>query len=86
MATHVNHFEKEAFYFVTFTCFKWLPLIEITSLYEYMKGWSNQLSKRGVKLSGYVIMPNHIHLLVYVEDSYRGLNIVIGEAKRFMAY
>lgn len=39
-----------------------------------------------MKLSGFVIMPNHIHLLVYVEDNCKGVNVVIGEAKRFMAY
>jgi len=31
-------------------------------------------------------MPNHIHLLVYVKDWSKGLNHVIGEAKRFLAY
>ena len=117
MATHADHLEKETFYFVTFTCYKWLPLIEITSLYDYVKGWSDQLSKRGIKLCGYVIMPNHIHLLVYVEEwtrsessvgdsetsnksigtrsesstgdsevNKKSMNLIIGEAKRFMAY
>ena len=32
------------------------------------------------------MMPNHIHLLIYVEKSCKGMNKVIGEAKRFMAY
>ena len=31
-------------------------------------------------------MPNHLHFLVYIEDKCRGLNVVMGEAKRFMAY
>ena len=31
-------------------------------------------------------MPNHIHLLVYVEKHCKGVNHVIGEAKRFMSY
>lgn len=30
-------------------------------------------------------MPNHIHLLVYVEKWSKGLNHVLGEAKRFLA-
>jgi len=86
MANHLKHSEKEAFYFVTFTCYKWLPLIDKTSLYDYVKSWVARLSERGIKLSGYVIMPNHLHLLVYIEDRCSGLNLVIGEAKRFMAY
>ena len=86
MATHVNHSEKETFFFITFTCYKWLPLIEKTSLYDYVKDWMTQLSIRGIKLCGYVIMPNHFHLLVYIEDKCKGLNLVMAEAKRFMAY
>ena len=31
-------------------------------------------------------MPNHLHLLVYITDNCKGLNLVMGEAKRFMAY
>ena len=31
-------------------------------------------------------MPNHIHLLVFVKQGCRGMNFVIGEAKRFLAY
>jgi REP element-mobilizing transposase RayT len=35
---------------------------------------------------GYVIMPNHIHVLLYFPVMPKSLNIVIGNAKRFMAY
>ncbi|MFY0686953.1 MAG: hypothetical protein JXQ90_07310 [Cyclobacteriaceae bacterium] len=31
-------------------------------------------------------MPNHIHLLVFVQESCNGLNGVMANAKRFMAY
>ena len=45
-----------------------------------------ELNIRGIINCDYVFMPNHIHLLVYVEDWSKGLNLVIGEAKRFLAY
>jgi REP element-mobilizing transposase RayT len=86
MATHTKQIKQEIFYFITFTCYKWLPLIEKSNLYEYIKAWAEELSVRGIKISGYVIMPNHIHLLVYVDKSCKGLSLVMGEAKRFMAY
>ena len=35
---------------------------------------------------GYVIMPNHVHVLLYFSEMPKSLNIVIGNAKRFMAY
>jgi putative transposase len=86
MPTHTIHSEKEAFYFVTFTCYKWLPHIEACRLNDYFKGWLAQLSKRGIALSGYVFMANHMHLWVYVNKSCIGLKEVIGGSKRFMAY
>jgi len=86
MATHVTHHQKNTFYFVTFTCHKWISLIEITSLYDFIPSWISQISARGIKTSGYVVMPNHIHLLLYVTESSKGLNHVIGESKRFLAY
>lgn len=86
MSTHTKHSNKDTFYFVTFTCNRWLNVIEIVDLYDYFPGWTNQLNKRGVKICGFVFMPNHIHLLVFVENSSQDFNLVIGESKRFMAY
>ena len=31
-------------------------------------------------------MPNHVHALIHVREMPKTLNIVIGNAKRFMAY
>ncbi|MEZ5024105.1 MAG: transposase, partial [Chitinophagales bacterium] len=78
MATHLLHSEKNCFYFVTFTCYNWLPIIDQCNLYEYLPKWSENLSKKGCRISGYVIMPNHIHLLVFVEPNSKGLNSIIG--------
>jgi len=86
MATHVIHEEKDCFYFVTITCYKWLPLLEKSNIYDYLHRWFDNLYKRGILLNGYVIMPNHIHLLVFVKEECKGMNFVFGEAKRFLAY
>jgi REP element-mobilizing transposase RayT len=86
MTTHIKHFRTRTFYFITFTCNKWLPLIEETGLYNYFPKVVLHLENKGVRLSGYVLMPNHIHLLVYVEATCKSLNRAIGESKRFMAY
>jgi hypothetical protein len=37
-------------------------------------------------VAGYVIMPNHLHVLLYLSHSGTSLNILVGEGKRFMAY
>ena len=31
-------------------------------------------------------MPNHLHFVFFVEENSRGLNHLVGEGKRFMAY
>jgi hypothetical protein len=31
-------------------------------------------------------MPNHVHVLLYFQEMSKSLNVVIGNAKRFMAY
>ena len=86
MPTHSKHSDLNQFYFVTFTCYKWLPLLEKSVIYDYLPKWIKEINKRGILVCGYVFMPNHIHLLVYSQEQSKGLNHVIGEAKRFLAY
>ena len=71
---------------MTFTCYKWLPLLDKSDIYNFLPNWISEIHKRGVFTCGYVFMPNHILLLVYVKEHSKGLNHVIGEAKRFLAY
>jgi REP element-mobilizing transposase RayT len=73
-------------YFVTFTCHKWLPLIDKTCCYNTFYKWFDILRKRSHDILGYVIMPNHLHSLLYYSGGNRSLNFEIGEAKRFIAY
>jgi REP element-mobilizing transposase RayT len=86
MSTHTKHIETGIFYFVTFTCYNWLPLIDIAKVYDYFPSWAKQLSKRGLETSAYVIMPNHVHILFYVNHGCKDFNKVVGESKRFLAY
>ena len=45
-------------------------------------GW---LNRQGHTVLTYVIMPNHLHLLLHYSGG-KSLNTVIGNGKRFMAY
>jgi REP element-mobilizing transposase RayT len=78
--------KKETYYFLTFTCYKWLPLFEIANIYDYLPFWFEKLKEKGVQLVGYVIMPNHLHLILYVESKSESLNQALAESKRFLAY
>ena len=86
MSIKQQHRNFDTFFYITFTCFKWINLFEITNFYDFVYQWFEILTKFQVYNCGYVIMPNHIHLLVYTQNSERAINNIIGTGKRFMAY
>jgi REP element-mobilizing transposase RayT len=73
-------------YFITFTCYKWLPLIDMVNGYDLVYHWFDVLLAKGHTITGYVIMPNHLHLLVHYAGGSQSLNTIVGNGKRFMAY
>jgi len=77
---------KDTIYFVTFTCTEWISLFEITNTYKAVYKWFDILHHKKCKIIGYVIMPNHIHLLIYIPKISPYINSIIGNGKRFLAY
>lgn len=77
---------KNTFYFCTITCHNWLPLFEMTNLYDHIYQWFDILKSKKIFISGFVIMPNHIHLIIFLSGSCDYVNKVIGTGKRFMSY
>jgi REP element-mobilizing transposase RayT len=77
---------NDGHYFITFTCYKWLPLIELTKAYDSVYKWFDYLKTRGHFITGYVIMPNHIHVLIGFRNEGKSINKTIGDGKRFLAY
>jgi hypothetical protein len=73
-------------YFCTITCYKWLPLFEEAQAYEVVYNWFSHLLEYKCFVLGYVIMPNHLHVLIYHANEHTLLNRLVGEGKRFMAY
>jgi len=73
-------------FFITFTCHQWLSLISIVNGYDIVYNWFGVLKKNGHFINGYVIMPNHIHLLISFIETDQRINTIIGNGKRFMAY
>ena len=84
MSVHTK-IDKEGIYFITFTCYDWLSLIEILQAYHVVYNFFTVLKKQGHTVLAYVIMPNHLHLLLHYNGG-KILNTVIGNGKRFMAY
>ncbi len=73
-------------FFITFTCYKWLPLIEKVNGNDIIYNWFDHLKSNGHYLNGFVIMPNHVHALMSFKDTGQSINTIIGNGKRFMAY
>lgn len=73
-------------YFITFTCFQWKSLIEQTKAYDLIYRWFDHLKSNGHYLVGYVIMPNHIHVLIAFRNTGQSINTIVGNGKRFLAY
>ena len=66
MAVKYKHSEDFTTYFVTFTCYNWLSLFEITNSYDIVYNWFNILKLDEIDIVGYVIMPNHVHTIIHV--------------------
>lgn len=85
MSVHTNVCNK-GIYFITFTCHNWLPLIERTKGYDMVYNFFRVLRRKGHQVTGYVVMPNHLHFLLHYSGEGASLNSLIGNGKRFMAY
>jgi REP element-mobilizing transposase RayT len=85
MSTHTP-VKQKGVYFVTFTCFNWIPLIEITKGYDLVYNFFDVLKANGNEVLGYVIMPNHVHFMVHYTNTKQSLNTNIGNGKRFIGY
>ena len=85
MSIHTR-IDKKGIYFITFTCYDWLRVIELSqgynSVYNFFKALKNQMHD----VLAYVIMPNHLHFLLHYNGGSKNLNTVIGNGKRFIAY
>ena len=86
MSTHRLHTETNEIYFCTITCYEWLPLFEESNGYDSVYNWFEYLRKNGCQILSYVIMPNHLHVLLYPTDPDKILNKLVANGKRFMAY
>ncbi|NII29043.1 hypothetical protein HB364_28450 [Pseudoflavitalea sp. X16] len=78
--------ESDGIYFITFTCYQWLHLLEEVNGYDIVYKQFDILKQEGHFIVGYVIMPNHIHVLIAFRNSEQLINQRIGAVKRFMAY
>jgi REP element-mobilizing transposase RayT len=63
-----------------------MHLFERTNSYDLVYSWFTILKKEGIEIIGYVIMPNHVHCILYFPEADFDLNKKLSNGKRFMAY
>jgi REP element-mobilizing transposase RayT len=73
-------------YFCTFTCLNWIPLFEKVNLYDEIYKWLNILISNQHQITGFVIMPDHLHALIHLGHNKDSINKILPNGKRFMAY
>jgi len=87
MAIREKIFIPNEIYFITFTILGWNKVFIQKEYINLVYKWFDYIKDRyNNKIHGYVIMPNHIHCLVYITDKSPKLSTLIQNAKRFLAY
>ena len=56
------------------------------SSHDLVYKWFDHLKSKGNYIISYVIMPNHIHLLIGLRNTGKNLNNIVGNGKHFIAY
>lgn len=86
MSTRKLQIYTNMVYFCTVTCFNWLHLFKVTGIYDHIYDWFDILKGKGIKVLGYVIMPNHYHIILLLPEDKFNVHKIISNNKRFMAY
>jgi putative transposase len=74
-------------YFITFTILGWNKIFINDKYINLVYKWFDYIKENYKnKIYGYVIMPNHVHSLIYITDKSPELPALIQNAKRFLAY
>ena len=82
MAVKLKHSDTYSTYFITFTCIKWIPLFEITNGYNMVYKWFASIKRDyNADVVGYVIMPNHLHVILHFYAEVFNLNTIIANGK-----
>jgi putative transposase len=81
-----RYYGKGHLHFVTFSCYRRLPLLKTTHARNtFVKELGEMRDEMGFHLLGYVVMPEHVHLLI--SEPERGTpSVVLRELKRRVAH
>ncbi len=82
VAIKYKHSDTYSMYYCTFTCYQWISLFELTDSYDLVYKWFLYLRQKKIADSvAYIIMPNHLHFILYFANAGFNLNKAISNAK-----
>ena len=61
-------------------------LIDKVNGYDIVYKWFDYLKEQGHFINAFVIMPNHVHVIISFIETEQSINNIVGNGKRFMAY
>ena len=73
--------EKDGIYFITFTCQGCQPLFKMANSYDAVYKWFDYLKAKGHYITGYVILPNHLHVLIGFKALKQSINTIVINGK-----
>ncbi|MEP7127910.1 MAG: hypothetical protein ABI729_03540 [Chitinophagales bacterium] len=73
-------------YFVSFAVVNWIDVFT-RRIYKdiMMDGLQYCIDNKGLKVHAYVLMTNHVHLIISKTESAKGLPFIVGDLKKFTA-
>ncbi len=87
MAVRKKVFIPGRVYFITFTIFRWQRVFITKQYCDLVFKWFDyQREQYQNRIHGYVIMPNHLHCLIYISEASPPVSKLVQNAKRFLAY
>lgn len=74
-------------YYITFTVLGWRKIFDNDKCCDLVYKWFDYMKDNyGNKIHSYVIMPNHLRILMYISGKSPVISKLIFNAKRFLAY
>jgi putative transposase len=87
MARRKTIFIPNNTYYITFTILGWQKIFTSDEYCRSVYKWFDfAKEKYDNDIRGYVIMPDHIHVLMYITEKSPRLSILVMNAERFIAY
>jgi REP element-mobilizing transposase RayT len=84
MSEKYKAYEADAPYFITFTLVEWIPLFAIPEFASVIvDSLKYCITKKGLLIFGYCIMPSHVHLIV--QSNINPLGSTIRDLKKYAA-